>query len=259
MSLGLASPLLLFLCVGGIVVVAVAGWMLFKPEDKERPLRIAPLAPLSTVAPTPTPAVSVNPVPAGEAAVLESAAEKVTALESAPETEAEALGAEPPPAEIVEALDLPPGSVNATTQEGVATRFVVPKLELDTPVVISRIKNQTWEVEHLGQSVGHLEGTAAPGSNSNIVLAGHVTLSAGVYGPFAGLGKLARGDIVSVYKGDQKFDYAIDSFEVVERTAVEVTFPTDSGQLTLITCNNWNAEASRYEKRLIVRGHLVTE
>jgi LPXTG-site transpeptidase (sortase) family protein len=107
--------------------------------------------------------------------------------------------------------------------------------------------------------VGHLEGTAPPGSDSNIVLAGHVTLAADVYGPFAGLAQLAPGDLVMVYEGDKEFQYTVDGYQMVERTAIEVTHPTDTGQITLITCSNWNREAGRYEQRIIVKGHLLKE
>jgi LPXTG-site transpeptidase (sortase) family protein len=88
-------------------------------------------------------------------------------------------------------------------------------------------------------------------------LAGHVTLSAGVYGPFAGLGQLAAGDEVVVYYGDQLFKYLVDGYQTVERTAVDVTYPSQTGQITLITCNNWSNEEGRYLQRLIVKGHLV--
>jgi LPXTG-site transpeptidase (sortase) family protein len=152
---------------------------------------------------------------------------------------------------------LPSGSVNSVTQVGVATRLVIPKLSLDAPVVLAPIKDQTWQVDHLGQAVGHLEGTAPPGSESNIVLAGHITLAAEVYGPFAGLGQLISGDEIIVYEGDRPSKYVVDDFQTVERTAVEVTYPSNTGQITLITCQNWDDATGRYLQRLIVKGHLV--
>jgi LPXTG-site transpeptidase (sortase) family protein len=91
------------------------------------------------------------------------------------------------------------------------------------------------------------------------VLAGHVTLAAGVYGPFAGLAQLTQGDLIVVYEGDQKFQYVIDGYQTVERTDVQVTHPTDTGQITLITCSNWNRDSERYEQRIIVKGHLLAE
>ncbi len=151
----------------------------------------------------------------------------------------------------------PPPPTAIMTQPGVATRLVIPKLDLDTPILFAPIENQTWRVSHLGQLVGHLEGTAPPGSGSNIVLAGHVTLAAGVYGPFAGLGQLSPGDLVIVYENDKEFHYVVDSYQTVERTAVEVVYPSETGQITLITCNNWNNEEGRYNNRLVVKGYLV--
>lgn len=162
-----------------------------------------------------------------------------------------------PDVERILGFDLPVGAVNSITQEGVASRLIIPRLNLDAPVIISPIKDQTWQVDHLGQNVGHLEGTAAPGSNSNVVLAGHITLAQGVYGPFAGLAQLSPGDILTVYQGEQKFNYVVDGYDIVERTAIDVTYPTSTGQLTLITCNNWNSQTGQYEQRLVVKSHLV--
>jgi LPXTG-site transpeptidase (sortase) family protein len=133
-------------------------------------------------------------------------------------------------------------------------------MELDIPVIISPIENQTWKVEHLGKElVGHLEGTASPGDPSNVVLAGHVTIAHNVYGPFAGLGKLEPGDPIIVYAGDQPYTYIVDHYQLVERTAVDIAFPTNSGRVTLITCSNWSDELGAYQERLIVVGHLAGE
>ncbi|MBI1879489.1 MAG: sortase [Chloroflexi bacterium] len=250
MVMGIASPMLLAGCAAAILLVSIAGWWLLKPEQKSRIIQVIPLAPLKT------PVAEVTSV-AGENPATEASA--------VPEAE---LSAEIPEAQpddfipsnpIEEALGfaLPAGSVDSITQEGVASRLVIPKLNLDAPVVIAPIQNETWQVDHLGQAVGHLEGTAPPGSNSNIVLAGHVTISEGVYGPFAGLGNLTAGDTVTVYEGDQKFDYVVDGYQTVDRTAIEVTYPTATGQITLITCNNWSSEEGRYIERLVVKGHLI--
>jgi sortase (surface protein transpeptidase) len=62
---------------------------------------------------------------------------------------------------------------------------------------------------------------------------------------------------VIVYEGETPFKYIVDSFQTVDRTAVDVTYPTNTGQITLITCNNWSNEEGRYTQRLIVKGHLV--
>ncbi|MFN8454090.1 MAG: sortase [Anaerolineae bacterium] len=244
---GIVSPLILGGCAVGIVLVGLVSWLWLQPDQQARIIRIVPVGPLTS--PQTTAETQHNqfqsPVSQGssDAAVPQSPPQVNPVSE---DQVAQTLG-----------FSLPPGSVNSVTQQGVATRLVIPKLNLDAPVVIAPIKDQTWQVDHLGQAVGHLEGTAPPGSDSNIVLAGHVTLSASVYGPFAGLGQLTSGDEVLVYAGDQAFQYIIDGYQTVDRTAVDVTYPTTTGQLTLITCNNWSGTEGRYLQRLIVKAHLI--
>lgn len=261
--LGLSTPLLLaIVCGGAIVLAAIAGWYFFGSGGESRILQIAPIAPLATYVADPTaetaaesPALEEeSPLPeAGESSSPISPGDGATdpAGGGAPQTESEA--------EAALGFALPDGAVNSVTQAGAASRLVIPKLKVDAPVVISPIKDQTWQVDHLGQQVGHLEGTAPPGSNSNMVLAGHVTLASNVYGPFAGLAQLNRGDIMTVYQGNNRFDYEVEGYEIVARTAIEVTHPTNTGQLTLITCNNWNSEKGQYEQRLVVRSHLLDQ
>jgi LPXTG-site transpeptidase (sortase) family protein len=248
--IGITSPLFLVGCAAAVLLTSTACWLLLRPEEQSRIIKIIPLAPLATSA------VQVAP---GESATEDStpAVPQAPAAEFGPEATPTTVSTPESVVEQALGFALPAGSVNSVTLEGVATRVVIPKLGLDAPVVLSPIKDQTWQVDHLGQAVGHLEGTAPPGSNSNIVLAGHVTLDTGVSGPFAGLGQLTAGDMVTVYYGDQAFGYMVDGLQTVDRTAVDVTYPTNTGQITLITCNNWSSEEGRYIERLIVKGHLV--
>jgi LPXTG-site transpeptidase (sortase) family protein len=255
-ALGVTSPfVILAVCAVALLLASIGGWLLFGEDEESRLVRIMSLGPLRT-SEVASPQIAANPAaPAVEAAPaplpLTNAPGQPIPLESAPSL----------PPEVVEqqlGFALPPGSVNSITQQGVATRLVIPKLNLDAPVILSPIENQTWKVDHLGESyVGHLEGTAPPGSESNIVLAAHVTIAAGVYGPFAGLSNLSAGDLIVVYYGDQAFEYMVDNYQKVDRTAVEVTYPSSTGQVTLITCTNWDRQAGRYVERLIVKGHLV--
>lgn len=140
-----------------------------------------------------------------------------------------------------------------------ATRLVIPVMNLDAPVVLAPIVSGTWQVDHLGtDKVGHLEGTASPGDPSNVVLAAHVTTAHKVYGPFAGMGRLEAGSEIIVYSGDLAFTYIVDYRRLVERSDVQVVYPTESGRVTLITCNNWSDEHQSYQQRLVIVGHLVT-
>ena len=261
--LGIASPVLLIgICAVAGLSMGTVGWLFFGSGDGDI-VKVATVGPIFQLKAVENSDVSA-PAIVGEtgqnitepSSGTPSAAQAVADVSANLEADVPSLTSE----EIEERLGfaLPTDSVNSINQDGLANRLVIPKMELDAPIVIAPIKNQTWQVDHLEQSVGHLEGTARPGSNSNLVLAAHVTLETGEYGPFAGLGNLSPGDTVFVYDGDQKkYEYVIDSHDTVDRTAVEVTFPTDSGQLTLITCNNWNDEEGRYMERLVIKGHLL--
>jgi len=138
-----------------------------------------------------------------------------------------------------------------------ATRIVIPAIDVDAPVVVIPIRNGTWDVEQISHEVGHLQGTANPGDSSNVVMAGHITLTAGGYGPFRGLAQLQPGDEALVYVGDQEvYVYTVDSVKTVEATDVEVAYPTAEPILTLITCVNWDPVQGRYNDRLVVVAYL---
>ena len=250
--LGMISPLLLGICLVAFLLVGLVSWLLLKPEEKSRLIRITTIGPLSALATDLT-----QPTAEGPAEKVQAPAQNQPATSEAisamvePETISESAISPPPYA-------LPADSVSVASPQEVATRLVIPKMELDAPIVLSPIENQTWKVADLNQMVGHLEGTAPPGSNSNFVLAGHVTLETGEYGPFANLGLLAPGDVVTVYKGNQEFKYVIDGAQIVDRTAIEVTYPSERAEITLITCSNWNNTEGRYIERLIVKGRLLT-
>jgi LPXTG-site transpeptidase (sortase) family protein len=216
--------------------------------------------------PTPTPYPSPTPIllvvaPTKEQAAQEAPAPQPTESPAVVNTPSQFITSAPPPTampgpQIEQAIESPIRP-NSPLPERPATRLVIPDMELDIPVIVSPIVNQTWKVDELGKDfVGHLEGTASPGDSSNVVLAGHVTIAPNVYGPFAGLGKLEPGDSIILYTGDQPYTYIVDYRQLVDRTDVQVAYPSDTGRVTLITCSNWSDELGAYRQRLIVVGHL---
>jgi LPXTG-site transpeptidase (sortase) family protein len=156
------------------------------------------------------------------------------------------------------AVSQAPKGLLASLPDRPATRIVIPAIDVDAPAVVVPIRNGTWDVEQITHEVGHLQGTASPGDSSNVVMAGHITLTGGGYGPFRGLAQLRQGGEVRVYVGDQEvYVYEVDSVKKVEATDVEVTYPTTEPILTLITCVNWDPVQGRYNDRLVVVAHLV--
>lgn len=253
-ALGVVSGPILMIsaCTVALLLTCAVGWLVSGPDDESRLIRIMSVAPLAT------PQAYFSQTAEGSGQEVQTVAQS-SAEQANPQAQVfdEAVLAAHEEVEEALGFSLPVGSVNSISQEGVATRLVVPRLNLDAPVTLSPIENQTWKVDHLGTDlIGHLEGTAPPGSASNIVLAAHVTVDSGVYGPFADLASLQPGDEIYVYYGEEIFAYTIDDYQTVDRTAIEVTHPTNTGRVTLITCSNWSSAEGRYIDRLVVTGQL---
>lgn len=253
--LGTSVAGLLTLCIIGVVLIGAIGQLFLKSPETPESVRIAQVAAIQTPIIAPT---MVKSSPIRAAAILERPVDPA----NEPVSSGPTVTGTPPPTLPPTLTPSPTPSLTPTptpivAYPGMATRLVIPKIDLDSPIVLAPVVNGSWAVDHLDQMIGHLEGTAPPGSDSNIVLAGHVTLSAGVLGPFASLSLLAPGDVVIVYEGGKEHLYQIDDRQTVSRTNVEVVYPTETGKVTLITCINWNSQEGRYNNRLVVTGRLI--
>ncbi|MBI4320243.1 MAG: sortase [Chloroflexi bacterium] len=135
------------------------------------------------------------------------------------------------------------------------TRIVIPKIRVDSRVVEAKVINGEWQVPRF--LVGHLEGTANPGEDSNVALSGHIeSINAG--NVFARLEELGPGDEVTLFAGDREFVYQITETLVVANDDLSVVAPTPSETLTLITCTGiWNPFTRDYDKRFIAIGEPV--
>lgn len=258
------------LCLVLTAIATLAGWWFIPSQLVNQSPRLRVLLPLT--APTATP-LSTPIVAEPTSALPDTLPDSATPTFTSPAPPAESpLSPDLPPSFIpvpsptlpptadssAGELNLPAGSVNSLTKQGLATKLVIPKINVESSIVLAEIKNGTWEVDHLGSRlVGHLEGTAPPGSTSNMVLAAHVTTARGVYGPFAGLSLLRAGDEIIVYERDRPFRYEVIDYQVVDRAAVEVTYPSNNSEITLITCSQWSQEEGRYLERLVVKGRLM--
>jgi sortase A len=82
----------------------------------------------------------------------------------------------------------------------------------------------------LNRAVGHIEGTALPGGSGNIGISAHRD------GFFRNLGRLGKGDEISIVTLDGTYTYAVESTSIVEPTDVGVLAPSAKPILTLVTC-----------------------
>jgi sortase A len=100
----------------------------------------------------------------------------------------------------------------------------IPKIHLEV-AVLPGTDDRT-----LDRAVGYIDGTAAPGADGNLGLAGHRD------GFFRGLKDIAVGDLVELETAGRKDVYRIEKTWVVTPDDVSVLDPTPTRALTLVTC-----------------------
>ena len=154
------------------------------------------------------------------------------------------------------------GTAEVHTDFGVATAILhVPAFGRKWSVPV--LQGSSDEV--LAAGVGHVEGTAEPGQEGNVVLAGHRVTHGE---PFARIRDLRAGDLVEIETRAATYTYVLDTgghdldvsftdtWVLADRPrnpegGVE---PADAPRLlTLVTC----AEVFRTSQRTVVFGHLV--
>jgi len=142
-------------------------------------------------------------------------------------------------------------------------RVAAPSVNLLADIVplYFDVSIDTWNLSHLYNQAGHLEGTANLDEGGNFVLAGHVELGDGLPGPFARIGELRQGDLISVFRENaadtqivryvvtEVLTVAPDDFSVIRNRGYE--------ELTLITCADWDAQKRDYLKRVVVRARRL--
>jgi LPXTG-site transpeptidase (sortase) family protein len=151
-----------------------------------------------------------------------------------------------------------------TTHISTISRLVIPTVAIDYKVVevgwtIQEQANGSvaiWDVAEY--AVGHHKGSANPGEDNNIVMAGHV----GGYGQvFRDLFYVHPGDPVTIYSDGQQYRYVVQERLVLdeehappEQRAANARYmePTEEELVTLITC--WPATGpNKFAQRIIVR------
>jgi sortase A len=110
------------------------------------------------------------------------------------------------------------------------------------------VQGDGWE--QLKKGVGQHIGSANPGENGNVVLAGHNDVFGEV---FRDLDKLQPGDQVILYTMKQQFIYIVTETRIVEPSQVEVMDPTSDPTVTLISCYPFMVD----NRRIVVFAKLL--
>ena len=108
----------------------------------------------------------------------------------------------------------------------------------DSPLAVLQIAKLKIEVPvfdgtddlTLNRGVGRIIGSARPGTQGNIGIAGHRD------GFFRGLKDIATGDEIDLMTTKEKARYIVDQIEIVSPNDVRVLQPRSAPSLTLVTC-----------------------
>ncbi len=167
----------------------------------------------------------------------------------------------PPDPNVAAPILLPPTDVSARGGQLMPTldaagadypRITIPTAGISALVVQLQVVGNTWGVFGLGMNVGHLVGTSPLMGAGNTVLVGHVEMSDGSPGVFAGIKNIKPGEQISLTWRGEKRVYNVSTIRIVKPDDVRVLYPTDNEQLTLITCDDYNLLSNSYLQRVVI-------
>jgi sortase A len=125
-------------------------------------------------------------------------------------------------------------------------RLAVPRLHVRA-MVREGDSDQT-----LSMALGHIPGTALPGQEGNVGVAGHRDSL------FRGLRNVAANDEITFETADASYVYRVESRQIVKPEDVGVLRPGPVPELTLVTCYPFEYVGSAPD-RFIVKARLVTQ
>jgi len=122
----------------------------------------------------------------------------------------------------------------------------IPKIHLEVPVF------DNTGAQSLNRGAGWIPGTAAPGRDGNVGIAGHRD------GFFRKLKYVVRGDEIVLLTREGTETFRVDRIEIVKPEQASVLKPRAGRSLTLVTCYPFYYVGSAPE-RFVVEGHLQSE
>jgi len=127
----------------------------------------------------------------------------------------------------------PENAVSVVGQKSKPTKIEIGDVGIDLSVSESRIINGVWEISKNGAS--HLDTSASPGENGNIIIYGHNKKI--IFGP---LPYAKVGTKIKLTTEDEKIhDYEVIKKETVKPNNLTYVLPTSEEILTLYTCTGF--------------------
>lgn len=115
-------------------------------------------------------------------------------------------------------------SIDALKEGNVLGRIEIPRLGL----MVAILEGTTSRTLNVG--VGHIKGTALPGEQGNIGIAGHRDTY------FRALKNIQMGDEIRVQTATGLSRYKVNWVQIVAPDDIQVLAPSASSTLTLVTC-----------------------
>jgi sortase A len=133
--------------------------------------------------------------------------------------------------------------------------LLIPSLNISVPIIADVDgSDKDAYFKALEKGVAHYKNTAKPGENGNIFIFGHSSFYAWKPGEykdiFKNLDDLNIGDEIVIWWQSKKYNYKVSKKDMVDPDDTRYVQPTDSEQLTVMTC--WPPGTT--SKRLIIVG-----
>ncbi len=138
------------------------------------------------------------------------------------------------------------------------TRVVIPRINVDAPIVFMESRNNEDILEAIKEGIAHYVDTAMPGRIGNMFLTGHSSYywwSGGKYNQvLALLSHLKQNDLIYIYHKGGTYVYRVKDSIVVRPNQTQVLNSTPTPTLSIMTCIPLGTNL----KRLVVRADLIS-
>jgi LPXTG-site transpeptidase (sortase) family protein len=142
-------------------------------------------------------------------------------------------------------------------------RLVIPKIEVDAPVITLGVDDQgIMQSPRKPFDVGWYDFSARPGTGGNAVFSGHVDFASVGAAVFWNLRELVPGDLIEVRLADgTDYQYLVVSnvsYPRDDAPIADIVGPTGKDTVTIITCTGtFNRDIHQYSHRLVVRAERI--
>jgi len=148
-----------------------------------------------------------------------------------------------------------PDAQSGNADRGLSEREVVGRLSIPRLGLHAVVREGTAD-QTLSIALGHIAGTALPGQNGNVGIAGHRDAL------FRELKAISPRDEVRVDTVDARYIYRVESSSVIKPSDVVVLKAGAYPEITLVTCcpiNNAGSAPERFPERFMVKARQVAQ